>query len=212
MNGNKWTFEEVRQLELIGDQYPLEITIKKYQRWARLKNQPLRTGKSIHIKLSRLGICYSKRVASGDLLSTGDAADILEFSVSRMVSIVDKNADILLPVWAGRRRYASRANWRQLAMERPKLFGACSASKLFILLEDKELAEHISRSYRFRIRDYRIQCLETKRIWANARAAARDLFISPSALTLAIRQNKPVPTLGLTFVRLADAVSSERCV
>ena len=210
MNGNKWTFEEVRQLELIGDQYPLEMTIKKYQRWAKAKNQPLRTGKSIHIKLSRLGICYSKRVASGDLLSTGDVADILGFSTSRMVYVVDRNTDILCPVWAGRRRYVSRANWRQLAIERPQIFSACSAKKLFILLEDRTLAEHISRSYRFRIRDYRIKCIESKREWKSATAAARDLFISPAALRLAIRERRSVPSLGLTFERLANAVSSER--
>ena len=209
MNGNKWTFEEVQQLELIGDQYPLEMTIKKYQRWARAKNQPSRTGKSIHIKLSRLNICYTKRVASGDLLSTGDVADILGFSTSRMVYVVDKNTDILCPVWAGRRRYASRANWRQLAIERPTIFGACSANKLFILLEDRSLAEHISRSYRFRIRDYRIRCVESQRVWKTATAAARELFISPAALRLAIRENRPVPSLGLTFERLS-AVSLER--
>ena len=210
MKANKWSFAEIKQLELIGDQYPLKITIQKYQTWARLRRQPPRTARSIHGKLSKLGICYSKRIASGELLSTRDVADILGFSTDRMVYVVDKNTDILCPVWAGRRRYANRANWRQLAMERPRIFGGCTANKLFVLLEDRDLAEHISKNYRFRLGDYRIQCLETKQIWANACAAARDLFISPSALTLAIRQNKPVPTLGLTFERLADAVSSKR--
>lgn len=211
MNG-KWSLVEISQLELIGDQFPLKITIQKYQRWANRNNQPPRTAKAIHIKLNKLGICYSKRIASGDFLSTGDVADILGFSTSRMVYVVDRNTDILCPVWAGRRRYVSRANWRQLAIERPQIFGACSANKLFILLGDRTLAKHISRSYRFRIRDHRIKCVESKREWKSATAAARDLFISPAALRLAIRERRSVPSLGLTFERLADAVSSERRV
>jgi hypothetical protein len=53
--------------------------------------------------------------------------------------------------------------------------------------------------------DYRIRCVETGRIYPSSSAAARELHVTQSTISLAMKQRRPVRSLGLTFQALRSA-------
>jgi hypothetical protein len=98
----------------------------------------------------------------------------------------------------------SRQNWRRLARERPQALGGFDADRLFALLEDRELAEEVANRYPRPRGDWRVRCVETGQIWPSAVSAARELHVSQAAITLAMRQARPVRVLAMTFEALRE--------
>jgi hypothetical protein len=204
----RWTAAEIDYLsELAG--LPVILLARRFQRRARAQGWPPRTAKAIHIKLGKLGLAGHgrSRTRADDLVSSGGAAQILGCPSDRVSRWMEEPAllPILRPVWGGHRRYVSREGWRRLARQRPDVLGGFGADRLFELLEDRELADAVAAAHPYQRTDYRIRCVETGRIWANATAAARELFISHSAIGLAIAEGRAVASLGLRFERLRGA-------
>jgi PAS domain-containing protein len=112
--------------------------------------------------------------------------------------------EILQPVWRGKFRYVSRAAWRRLARQRPQALGGFSADRLFQLLEDRELAEQVASRYPRPRGDWRVRCVETGQVWPSAVKAAAELHVSQAAITLAMRQARPVRVLGMRFEALRE--------
>jgi PAS domain-containing protein len=110
-----------------------------------------------------------------------------------------RNQLILQPKWRGRCRYVSRAAWRRLARERPQVLGGYPVDRLHALLEDRELAERVLAQCPRQLGDWRIRCVEDGRQWRTAGDAARELHVSQAAITLAMREGRPVVALGMRF-------------
>jgi hypothetical protein len=49
-----------------------------------------------------------------------------------------------------------------------------------------------------------VRCVETGQVWPSAVKAAAELHITQAAITLAMRQGRPVASLGMTFEALRD--------
>lgn len=199
-----WTEPEVQFLNDHGEFLPLAILIRRFQAHASAEGWPPRTAKAIHLKLLKLG-CPTSRIRADDLMSPGAVAAILGCSAGRVIHWIVVNTALLRPTWGGRRRYVSRESWRRLARQKPEVLGGFGADRLFELLEDRELAEAVAAAYPRRLRDYRIRCVQTGQVWRSAPHAAAELFVSPSVIRDAVREQRPVASLGLRFERLRGA-------
>jgi hypothetical protein len=92
----------------------------------------------------------------------------------------------------------------------PRVLGGFSADALFLLLEDRRLAESVAAQYPQAIGDWRIRCVETGQIWPSCIAAARELNVSRQAISKAILNTRPVWCLGMTFEALRGARAVEQ--
>ena len=200
----RWSRAEADYLESLAGDLPLKEIGRRYRRHAGLDGWPRRTDKAIQLKLVRMGLPV--RVRAGEWLTTGGVADILGCPNTRVEAWLRSrlNSEILKPQWRGAFRYVSRRNWRRLACQRPQALGGFSADRLFALLEDRELAEQVAARYPRPRGDWRIRCVESGRIWPSAVKAAAELHITQAAITLAMRQRRPVASLGMTFEALRD--------
>lgn len=203
-NTPRWSRAETEQLEEYAGDLPLLEIVARYQRHAKAQGWPERSAKAIQLKLVRLG--QPVRVRAGEWLTTGGVADILGCPGTRVEAWLRsrRNAEILEPKWRGAFRYVSRRSWRRLARQRPQALGGFDADRLFLLLEDRDLAEQVANRYPRPRGDWRIRCLETGREWPSAVVAARELHVSQAAITLAMRQGRPVRALGMTFEALRE--------
>jgi hypothetical protein len=116
----------------------------------------------------------------------------------------------LQAVWAGVRAadhpYALSALPKALPAGRYGLGdGGFSADALFLLLEDRDLAEAVALAHPRPMGDWRVRCIETGQIYASCNAAAKELHVSQACISLAIRQVRPVAALGLSFEALRNA-------
>lgn len=166
---------------------------------------PVRTQKAIAIRLRRLGL--RARARHGLETTTGGVAEILGCPVDRVSKwlLIRSIRRILEPRRIGTFYYIKRRAWRRLAMERPEVLGGFPADRLFLLLEDRDLADAVAAGHPLPLADRRIRCIETGQVWPSAVAAARDLHVSRTTITLAIRASRSVPSLGLTFETLRAA-------
>jgi hypothetical protein len=204
MTPPRWTRPESEFLESLAESFPIKEIANRYRRKAGQVGWPERSAKAIHLKLVRMG--HHTRVRAGEWVTTGGAAEILGCSCTRVEAWLrtKRNREILQPIWRGAFRYVSRASWRRLATERPQALGGFDAERLFVLLEDRELAESIAARYPRPRGDWRIRCVETGQVWPSAVSAARELHVTHQTITLAMRQARPVRALGMRFEALRE--------
>lgn len=200
----RWSREEAEFLDSLAGDYPIKEVVNRYRRLAGQAGWPERSANAIHLKMVRMG--HHVRVRAGEWVTTGGAADILGCPCARVEAWLRRptTREILQPVWRGAFRYVSRQNWRRLARKRPQALGGFSADRLFALLEDRKLAEQVASRYPRPRGDWRIRCVETGEIWPSAVVAARELHVSQTTITLAMRQQRPVRVLGMTFEALRE--------
>lgn len=204
MTPPRWTRDETEFLESLAGDYPLRELVKRYQRQARRAGWPMRTDKAIHLKMVRMG--WPVRVRAGEWVTTGGAAMALGCPATRVEAWLRsrQNRELLQPVFRGAFQYVSRAGWRRLARKRPAALGGFGADRLFQLLEDRDLADAVATRYPRPRGDWRVRCVETGQVWPSAVKAAAELHVSQAAITLAMRQQRPVRVLGMTFEALRE--------
>ena len=78
----------------------------------------------------------------------------------------------------------------------PYVLGGATVEALFALLEDRALAEKVALEHPCHWGDLRIRCIETGRIYANCDEAAQLLHVDRSTISVAIKQGRPVRSLG----------------
>lgn len=202
VGGVRWQPDEIAYLErLVGD-VPFPVLLKRMAKEAKVRGWPPRSKKAITMRLRRTGHRCSGRY--GDWLTIGAVGLMLGCSGHRVDAWLRRPLirQILQPMQVGQVRYIQRASWRRLARKEPRMLGGFSAEALFLLLEDRELAEAIAAEYPRPIGDWRIRCVENGRVWPSCMAAARELHVSQAAISLAIREGRPVRVLGLKFEAL----------
>ena len=200
----RWTRPESEFLESLAESFPVREIANRYRRKAGQMKWPERSAKAIHLKLIRMG--HDARVRTGEWVTTGGAAEILGCPGTRVEAWLRRRTtrEILQPIWRGSFQYISRTSWRRLARERPQALGGFDADRLFALLEDRELAEEVANRYPRPRGDWRVRCVETGQVWPSAVKAAAELHVSQAAITLAMRQGRPVTVLGMRFEALRE--------
>ena len=201
----RWTQPELDHLEQLAGDVPFPSLLRSMRHMATMKGWPRRTPKAIVMRMRRSRqLC---RARTGEWTTTYGAAELLGCPGSRVEAWLRRKPvlKILAPEWTGSIRYISRRSWRRLARVMPRVLGGFSADALFLLLEDRDLAEAVAAAHPRPMGDWRVRCIETGQIWASCGAAARELHVSQAAVSLAIRQGRPVAALGMTFEALRGA-------
>jgi len=99
-------------------------------------------------------------------------------------------------------RYFKRSDVRALARREPWRFGGCDADELFMVLENRELADRIAAEYPFRqSTSTPVRCLDTGRVWPSAAAAAKAMYCTQQALNDGLREGRRV--VGMRWERVA---------
>ena len=201
----EWGEAETEYLERLAEDVPFPDLVQRMQNQAVRNGWPVRGRRGILTRLQRMG--YRGRARSGLWTTSGGVAEILGCPTDRVSKWLrnEQIREILQPKRIGRFSYVERRAWRRLAQERPSLLSGYSVDALFLLLEDRELAESVASGCHTGPKDYRIRCIEDGRLWPSATAAAQELHVSRTTITLAIKHRRPVAALGLTFEALRQA-------
>jgi hypothetical protein len=205
MTYHRWSQDEIAHLDQMAGELPFAVLVKSMRGKAKQRGWPVRGAKAIAERMTRTH--QPRRARVGEWTSCYGAAEILGCPGSRVEAWVRRRQvrDVLEPRVVGTVRYISRASWRRLARVMPRVLGGFSADALFLLLEDRQLAESVAAQYPQSIGDWRIRCVETGQIWPSCIAAARELNVSQAAISKAIRDRRPVHCLGMTFEALRGA-------
>ena len=197
-----WSRDEIELLEQLAGDVPFPELLRKLHREAAVHGWPLRTRKAVLMKLSTLG--HRAMARQGAVLTTGGAAELLGCAATRVEAWLRRQrvVEVLQPRWVGQRRYIDRRSWRRLARELPEVLGGFSADALFLLLEDRELAESVAAAHPRPLGDWRVRCVETGRVYQSCGAAAAEHHVTQACISLAIRRQRPVRVLGLRFEAL----------
>jgi hypothetical protein len=198
----RWTTAENDYLEQMVGDVPFPVLVRRMKIAATANGWPLRTDKAISQRIRRIGQLSGAR--HGDWTTTGGVGEILGCPGTRVEAWLRRKCvrDLLDVRKIGKRRYVERRGWRRLAKQMPRILGGFSADVLFLLLEDRELADAVAAAHPRPIGDWRVRCVETGQVFANAGASAIEYHMSNAAISMAIRRRRPVPALGLTFEAL----------
>lgn len=197
-----WLPEEAAYLEqLVGD-LPWPEVLRRFRVQRTRRGWPERSDHAVALRARRCGLKMRARL--GEHTTPYGAGELLGCSGERVAAWLKKPEllAILTPRMEGNRRYISREAWRRLARQRPEVLGGFGADALFLLLEDRALADDVAGRYQVSRGDFRVRCVETGRIWPNASAVAREFHLTPGAVSLAIRQRRRLKAVGLTFEAL----------
>ena len=206
-----WNKDELEYLENLADDVSFATLVQMMQSKAEEMNWPIRSAEAIRSQMHKRHLHSVSRC--GTETTAGGVAEILGVPATRVIGWL-KNPDICAILKPKRHlsrvKYVNRREWRSLARQMPQVFGGIPADRLFDLIEDYELAKAVAATYPLPRSDHRIRCVETGRIWPSAAAASRELHVDKTTISLAIREGRPVPSLGMTFKALRLAGSPSR--
>ena len=201
----RWTQPELEWLEQLAGDVPFPTLLRSMHYKATAEDWPRRTDKAIVMRMRRSRqFC---RARTGEWTTTYGAGEILGCPGTRVDAWLRRKpiARILDPQTTGNTRYINRRSWRRLARAMPRVFGGFSSDALFLLLEDRDLADAIAEQHPRPMGDWRVRCIETGQIFSSCGAAARELHVTQACISLAIRQRRTVAALGMTFEALRGA-------
>ena len=201
----RWTQPELDHLDKLAGNMPFPSLLRSMKHKATMEGWPPRTPKAIVMRMQRTGQTCRARV--GDWTTTDGSGELLGCPGTRVEAWLRRPgiAAILAPDRIGLIRYISRRSWRRMAREMPRVLGGFSADALFLLLEDRDLAEAVAAAHPRPMGDWRVRCIETGQIWASCAAAAKELHVSQAAVSGSVRKRHPVMVLGMTFEALRGA-------
>ena len=132
---------------LVGD-VPWPFVLRRYNDWAALNGfQP----RSEHSLACRSQVLNLKRQPFGEWVTTGHVYRTLNISENRIRAWLERFPGILYPSRPSRcaqaRIYIRRDRLRTLARRHPEQFAGCSSDDLFMLLENRDMADQIAADH-----------------------------------------------------------------
>ena len=185
MSGQAWSTAEVEALVDAAGNYPPDLFTWAYNTWASRNEHPSRSRQALLSKLRRLRVGI--RAVGGDWVSCTYICQVLGVSSDTPHYWTDRRG---IPCHRdGRRaRFFRRSDLVQVAREQPATFAGISADRLFLLLEDRELADRIASAHPRRGMAPRpVRAVETGWRYPSVRAAAARVHASRQAIQNAIR-------------------------
>lgn len=186
----RWSRVETdRLLELLGD-VPMHILTARYRQWASRMGHPERSPKAIEQRIRRL---KGRRTPVGTYITSGTIVGLLGISYTTLDRWVERGflAAERSPTYDRRakrvrppRRLFLRASVVQMALDYPERLAGTSRENLYMLLEDEQLADSISKKYPHRKgRDpVPVVCIETGQKYPSIAAAARANYVTRNCL------------------------------
>jgi hypothetical protein len=183
-----WSPEEIASLEAIAGYTYTPRVVETYNRWAKRAGFPVRT------KAAVLNVCSRHKIsrrAEGVFLTSGKIAEILGIKIDAPQRWAELG--YVPTIHTGRQsdnRYFRRSDLVALAKQQPELFGGMDRDRLFLLLEDSDLADLIAARFpRRKGSGTAVQAIESGRIFPSVRAAAKALYVTPQGIHSAMRIN-----------------------
>lgn len=180
-----WSPAELEMLEQLAGDQPPDRLIAEFNKWASNQGLPKRSRSAILTRLSRNGI--STRAACGEWVCTGYVCQVLGVGTDTPQRWTTHYG---IPCHRDGRqaRFFRRVDLRQVAKDRPEIFGGIDADRLFLLLEDRPLADAIAAAHPRRAMQPRpVRAIETGWRYPSIRAAAARVHIARQAIQHAIR-------------------------
>lgn len=180
----RWSQAEREALVQLAIDVPADRLPAAYNQWAAAEGFPKRSLAAIRGRLNRSRVSDK---ASGDWVSAGYICRVLGVGKDTTQRWTNRYG-IPCHQDGRRRRYFLRSDLRKVASKRPAIFGGIPADRLFLLLEDRELADHIAAHFTRRGRDPRpVRAVETGWWYESIRAAAARAHVARQAIQYAIR-------------------------
>lgn len=182
-----WTDPENFYLvEIVGD-IPRPMLHNAYNKWAAQHGHPRRTADAIRSQAIRLGLTFTP---VGTWITKSEVARTLGVSEHRVNSWGHNYIDFPNRKLGGK-SYLYRRDLIHWLRKHPHLLGGIDRQALFLLLEDEDLADEIAATYPFPPGAAPVRRVDTGKIYPSHQAAADDLHVVRSSVTLAIREGRP---------------------
>jgi hypothetical protein len=181
-----WSPEEKAALESIAGNVLPTMIFSAYNRWAKKNGYTERTRQSIASAMGRRKV---SRKAEGDWIAASYIASTLGTSIDVPQRWAEKGLiESYKNAGSKSRRYFRRADVVALARNRPSVFGGIDRQRLFMLLEDEDLADFIAQNFpKPRGSGKMVQAVESGRIYESVTAAARDVFATSQGIHSAMK-------------------------
>lgn len=194
MSHHPWTAAELGELEALAGTLPWPLFPQHWNRWATANGFPARTAAALRSRLRKLG--HTTAPDSGEWFTTGQITEIAGLGRGTAESWVRRYRGILRPAFR-KRYYIHRRRLHALAREHPRLFGGIDPEPLAYLIGDETLAQQIAEQFTARPRGYcpharAVKCMETRVVYPSQLAAARAVYVVPSAIHWAITTGRPI--------------------
>lgn len=184
MRPPRWSQAELDALVQLAIDVPTDRIPAAYLKWAAAEGFPMRSHAAVRSRLNRSRVIDK---ASGDWVSAGYICRVLGVGKDTTQRWTNRYG-IPCHQDGRRRRYFLRSDLRRVARERPEIFGGIAADRLFLLLEDRKLADHIAAHFTRRGRDPRpVRAVETGWRYPSIGAAAARVHVARQAIQYAIR-------------------------
>lgn len=183
MSGTRWSARELEMLEQMLVDYPYKRVLSIYNSWAVQAGFVLRTELAIRQKIASLRVMDK---ASGDWVSAGYICAVLGVTLATPKYWANRHK---IPCYRDgrRRRYFQRSELKSAARRQPEIFGGISADRLFLLLEDRDLADDIASRFTRRGTDPKpVRAVETGWLYPSITAAAKRMGVRHSSIYNAI--------------------------
>lgn len=184
MNGVPWSAVELEMLEQLAMDQPPDRLAAVYNCWAGQRRFAVRTREAVIWMANKRGF---RDRACGDWVSTGYICQTLGISFNTPQRWSDQYG---IPCHRdGRgRRFFRRSDLRRVAKRQPERFAGISADRLFLLLEDRSMADAVAAAFPRRpMAPRQIRCVETGWLYPSIKGAARRVGVVSGAIQRAIR-------------------------
>lgn len=180
----RWSTRELEMLEQLAMDQPPSKLPAAYNCWARNNGFTVRTSQSVTWAANRRGM---RDRATGDWVHTGYICQVLGISFNMPQRWTDQYG---IPCYRdGRgRRYFRRSDLQHVARQSPERFAGIPADRLFLLLEDRELADSVAATYPLRPMQPRpVRAIETGWFYSSLREASQRVGARRSSIQRAIK-------------------------
>lgn len=194
-----WTRQETERLEMLAGTVPLPEVVKRFNLWALRQQPPLprRSDAAIWRHACRQRISLR---CCGDKLTISDAANLLGVTFARIRRWTRLG---YLPTYHYGWLYVARADLVAMAWERPELLCGIPRDRLYQLLEDEEVCDHILKADGYRVGPLgqrRVRCIETGQVFPSVAAAGAAVSRNPFGISRAVRRGWAVANRHWEFV------------
>lgn len=180
---HRWSAAEIAQVDALAGNVPGFMLLDHYNRWAARSGYPQRTERAICHAVNKLG---SGCTAQGDWMTTSYVAGVLGIALTSVVRW--EQAGLVPCVKHNRKRFYRRADIIQMAREHPERFAGIELSRLYQLLEDRDLSRRIAARYPYRSGHGRpVRAVEPHWDFPSISGAARHFHVVPNGIQFALR-------------------------
>jgi hypothetical protein len=189
MAGFRWQPEEIAFVQDLAGDVPVGMLTRSFNIWAKGRGRPTRSRGAIQRQIWK-NCGNISTIPAGEWLTTQDigrAVDRCQEAVLRWAKLGYFHCDHVRKEGYG--WFISRVGLRRLAKRRPQLFRHLDRERLYDLLEDVDVVDHVLTADCPKLRKLApVRCIETGETYRSIRAAAIALGCRPNTIVMAVKR------------------------